>query len=309
VRGARRRVLAAALLLWVCTCGVQAQQVPDRGYRAPIGKPEYATGKGPVVCLDEAHQNFHTLGGRFWAFGELLRGDGYRVRPNTRKFEASALGECALLVISNAQPQGGGWDQYPYPTPSAFTDAEIAAVRVWVEGGGGLLLIADHMPLAGAATRLAAAFHVEFVDGFALREPESAAPDLFRTDDRTLRDHAITRGRQARESVQSVRTFTGQAFRAPHAEPLLVFPAGYVQLTPRTAWEFSADTPRAPVEGWLQGAAQAVGKGRAAFFGEAAMFSAQLGGPERRPVGMNSPQAEKNFQLVLNTVHWLGRTL
>ena len=32
------------------------------------------------MCLDEAHANFHTLDDRFWAFGELLRRDGYIVR-------------------------------------------------------------------------------------------------------------------------------------------------------------------------------------------------------------------------------------
>jgi len=49
-----------------------------------------------------------------------------------------------------------------------------------------------------------------------------------------------------------------------------------------------------------------VGKGRAAFFGEAAMFSAQVAGPNRRPMGMNAPGAEQNFQLVLNLMHWLA---
>ena len=39
------------------------------------------------------------------------------------------------------------------------------------------------------------------------------------------------------------------------------------------------------------------------------MFTAQLSGPEREPVGMNAPGAEQNFQLVLNLLHWLTRTL
>src|SRR6185436_17342383 len=122
----------------------------------------------------------------------------------------------------------------------------------------------------------------------------------FRKSDQTLRDHPITRGRNAAEAVTSVRTFTGQAFHAPQAEPLLVFPAGYAVLTPRKAWQFEADTPRVPVEGWLQAAVRDFGKGRAAFFGEAAMFSAQLAGPAHEPMGMNAPGAAQNFQLVLN---------
>jgi hypothetical protein len=42
-----------------------------------------------------------------------------------------------------------------------------------------------------------------------------------------------------------------------------------------------------------------------AFFGEAAMFSAQVAGREKRPMGMNAPMAEQNSQFALNTLHWL----
>ena len=64
--------------------------------------------------------------------------------------------------------------------------------------------------------------------------------------------------------------------------------------------------PRVEVGGWLQGAVKDAGKGRAAFFGEAAMFTAQVAGAERRPMGMNSPDAEQNAQFVLNLLHWLA---
>jgi len=303
------RLANAAALALLAAAPSAAQQVPDRDYRPAITRAEYAQGSGPVVCVDEAHHNFHTLAERFWAFGDLLRQDGFQVAPNKSTFTAASLKRCAVLVISNAQPSDAEWDQYPYPTPSAFTDAEIAAVHRWVDRGGALLLIADHMPLAGAAAGLASAFHVEFMDGFAMRDPETRDPDIFRTDDRTLRDHVIVRGHNAGESVASIRTFTGQAFRAPHAEPLIVIPAGYVGLMPRKAWQFGPDTPRVPIEGWLQGAVQASGKGRAAFFGEAAMFSAQLAGPDKKPMGMNAPGAEANFRFTLNLLHWLTRTL
>ena len=65
-------------------------------------------------------------------------------------------------------------------------------------------------------------------------------------------------------------------------------------------------TPRVEVGGWLQGAVKDAGKGRAAFFGEAAMFTAQSAGAERRPMGMNAPGAEQNAQFVLNLLHWLA---
>jgi hypothetical protein len=295
-----------------------AQQVPDPEYQPAIAAPAYAPGTGPVVCVDEAHHNFHTLGERFRAFGELLRRDGYVLRANAEPFAAASLRECAILVIANAQPGSEDWDSYPYPTPSAFAAEEIAAVRAWVEDGGALLLIADHMPLAGAASGLAAAFGVEFKDGFAYPgfttdaelEAASARPTLFVPGDGTLAAHAIVRGRDAGEAVPQVRSFTGQAFRAPaDAEPLLVLPADYVLVLPEKAWQFDANTRRIAVGGWLQGAVLQVGRGRAAFFGEAAMFTAQRAGPERRPMGMNAPMAEHNHRLVLNLAHWLSGLL
>ena len=295
-----------------------AQQVPDRSFRPPVQNPAYPAGQGPVVCLDEGHANFHTLDNRFWAFGELVRSDGYAVQPLRAAFDRAALSACRILVISNAQPSDAGWDTYPYPTPPAFSAAEVAAVHQWVRDGGSLLLIADHMPLAGAAATLAAAFGVTFTDGFAVetygadseRAAAFARPTVFRAADQTLRPHAIVRGRNAGESVTNVRTFTGQAFQAPAAaEPILVLPASFITLMPRTAWVFDANTKRVPAGGWLQGAVMAVGSGRAAYFGEAAMFSAQVTGADRRPMGMNAPGAEQNFQFVLNVMHWLSRLL
>ena len=230
-----------------------------RTFRPPVASPAYAEGKGPTVCLDEAHANFHTLDDRFWAFGELLRRDGYVVKANTAKFDRGSLGQCSILVISNAQPGSERWSDYPYPTPSAFTGAEVAATRQWVGGGGHLLLIADHMPLAGAAASLAAAFGVTFTNGFAVegfateaeRDAAFAKPTIFRTTDQTLRSHAIVRGRNAQETVTAIRTFTGQAFQAPPAaEPLLFVPSTFIALMPQVAWQFGPDTRRIPVGGW-----------------------------------------------------------
>jgi hypothetical protein len=308
-------VVTSALL--ACSLTLAAQQVPDRAFRPPVQDPAYPIGTGPVVCLDEAHHNFHTLDDRFWAFGELVRRDGYVVRPSRAMFDERSLSPCRILVISNAQPSDAEWNTYSYPTPPAFATEEVTAVRQWVRGGGRLLLIADHMPLAGAAATLAAAFGVTFLDGFAVeefteesgRDAAFAKPTIFRTEDNTLRPHAIVRGRNAKESVTRVRTFTGQAFRAPAAEPLLVVPPTFIALMPRTAWEFGPDTRRVSVGGWLQGAVMRVESGRTAFFGEAAMFSAQVTGAQRRPMGMNAPEAEQNFQFVLNVMHWLSGVL
>lgn len=310
-------LVRAAMALFVITCPslAAAQQVPDSAFLPPVPRPAFAAERGPALCLDEAHRNFHTLDNRFLAFGNLARRDGFRVSPSRVPFSRDALGSCNVLVISNAEGGDGKWDTYPSPTPSAFTTHEIAAVRAWVEQGNALLLIADHMPLAGAASQLAAAFGVSFTDGFAVkrfaseagRDSSFATPTLFRGTDGTLAAHPIVRGRDSTERITQVRSFTGQAFRATAKDvaPVMVLPPDFVSLEPRYAWQFSPTTPARPVGGWLQGATRRVGHGRVAFFGEAAMFSAQLGGPRRNPMGMNAPMAEQNPQFVLNVLHWL----
>lgn len=312
------RITLSALLILFSVQRLTAQQLPDRAFRPAIPSPAYEAGSGPRLCLDEAHHNFHTLDNRFWAFGDLARRDGYRVGPLRALFSPQSLAGCDVLVIANAQWSDREWNEYPFPTPSAFTDAEIAAVRAWVADGGRLLLIADHMPLAGSAARLAAAFGAAFTDGFAYkgfapgadssaRNAAMSQPTLFRRQDGTLVPHAIARGRDSTEHVTQVRSFTGQAFRLDvlGAEPVLVLPDDYIALEPRVAWQFESTTPVRRVGGWLQGAVLRVGKGRVAFFGEAAMFSAQVAGRERRPMGMNAPMAEQNARFVLNTLHWL----
>lgn len=303
-------ILIASLLVG---CGGQR---PDKSFDPTVSDPTYEAGAGPLVCLDEAHNNFHTLDNRFWAFGELLRRDGYVVEASREKFTANVLERCRILVISNAQLDLDGWGEYPYPTPSGFTDEEIHAVQTWVTQGGSLLLIADHMPLAGVSAKLASAFGVEFHDGFAVAGFEDAAsrdaafgiPTIFSIETQSLLLHPITQGRSEKEAVTSIRSFTGQAFQVPEsAQPLMVLPEGFVLLMPERAWEFGADTKTIPVGGWSQGAVMPFGSGRAAFFGEAAMFSAQI--TDGNPSGMNAPLAEQNFQFVLNVMHWLSGVL
>jgi hypothetical protein len=310
-------VLSAAFVCAAVPLG--AQQVPDTLFNPTVSRPAFDAGKGPALCLDEGHHNFHTLDNRFLPFGKLTSRDGFRVMPLRAVFTATSLAPCRILVISNALPTDAAWETYPDPTPSAFTAAEVTAVRAWVERGGSLLLIADHKPFPGAAARLAAAFGVSFIDGFAVprftgeagRDSAFAAPTLFRTADGTLAPHAIVRGRDAKEAITQVRTFTGQAFRAEPGtvEPIFVLPGDFVSLEPRIAWQFGPETKVREVGGWFQAASKRVGRGRAAFFGEAGMFTAQFTAKTHALMGMNAPMAEQNAQFVLNVLHWLAGIL
>jgi hypothetical protein len=284
-----------------------SQQVADTSFRPTIASPAHARGTGPIVVLDEAHRNFHTLDGRYRPFGMLLERDGYVVRPNRSAFSRSVLDSARLLVIANAIAPENAQGNWVRPIRPAFRADEVRAVRDWVTSGGSLLLIADHMPMAGAADSLAAAFGVFFVDGFA-QDSSQVSIIRHRRADGALGSHPVLSGRNPRERIDSLTAFTGQAFRVVgNGTPLMTLGRGTVVLMPDTAWQFSDRTPRIRADGMLQGVAMEVGRGRVVMLGEAAMMSAQLAGPQRNPMGMNHPAAAQNAQFVLNVVRWLTR--
>lgn len=281
-----------------------SQQVADTSFNPVISRREYAMGKGPVVLIDEGHNNFHTAGGRYLPFARLLRADGYVVIGSAGEFNESNLNEARILVIANAL-NSLNIQNWFLPTPTAFTDSEIDFVKRWVKAGGSLFLIADHMPMGGAAAGLAAVFGFTFTNGFAA-DTSAPGPAYFYRKDKTLLECSITDGRNSSESVNKAVTFTGQAFKTPaDATTILRFNEKYLLMESDTAWVFNSKTRYTPIKDWSQGAYMKYGKGRLVFFGEAAMFTAQLAGPSQTRVGMNSDYAEENYKLLLNIIHWL----
>ena len=297
--------LPAALLTLLIAPAAPAQQVPDTTFSPPLASPAFAPGKGPVVLIDEGHFNFHTLGGRFAAFARLVARDGFVPRPHAGPFTRAALDSARVLVISNALAERNLDDWY-LPVSSAFDTSEVRVVERWVRDGGSLLLVADHMPFGGAAEHLAAAFGVLLTNGFA-QDPSGQTEFMLRRSDGLLHAHPVTDGRGPGERVDSVKVFTGEAFRASvPVDTLLVMAGGSIVLLPEVAWQFSPLTPQLRADGMLVGAALKHGRGRVVVFGEAAMLTAQLAGPQRVPVGMNAPEAAHHPRLVLNTVRWLA---
>lgn len=284
-----------------------ATQAGDSDWVPTVAQPAFERDSGPVVLVDAAHGNFHTIDARFGAFAELLRSDGYRVESSEQPVTPERLRKARVFVVSNAIA-GGADAEWRLPIPPAFTAEEVDTIASWVGEGGSLLLIADHMPFPGATENLAQAFGIVFLNGFAMRPGGEGGVLTFSRATGSLADHPITRGRAEAERVQSIASFTGQAFRfvAP-GEPLMRMPDDWEVLLPVDAWEFDASTPRVSARGLVQGGALRFGAGRVAVFGEAAMFTAQSvvrDGVVAR-FGMNHPAATENAQFVLNVLHWL----
>lgn len=292
--------LFAALCVGHLAC---TQQVPDTAFKAPITEPRHPIGQGPVVTLDEAHFNFHTLAERYKAFGNVLRDDGYVVRSNEEPFSGKMLATTDVLVIANALSERNA-RTWTLPCPSAFSATEIASVKRWVEQGGSLFLIADHMPFAGAAQELGAAFGFSWLNCYALDDRKRKHERFFRSAG--SKGNAITDGALTGLRVDTIVTFTGSAFQLPEqARPILELDSNYTLVETSEAGNFGEDLPRRRAAGWYQGAGLEFGKGRVVVFGEAAMFSAQLAGPDHKPMGFNQPEASGNITLLRNIMAWL----
>lgn len=291
----QKHFLTAMMTLATALC--IGQQVSDTAFTYVNPNPRFASGKGPVVWLDEAHYNFHTLDGRYISFGKVVAGDGYRLGPNRQPFSEQSLVNCRILVIANALDSLSN-TRWTVPNRSAFSPEEISAVKNWVKNGGRLFLIADHMPFAGSAQDLARAFDVEMLNCFAM-DNRRRAPERFYKSNQTLINCPLTR------NIDTIVTFTGSAFRLPEkAQPVLAL-QNYTILQPGTAWQFTETTPYSDSEGLCQLGYLSYGRGKVVVSGEAAMFSAQLSGPNQIPFGMNQAEARQNAQLLLQIMEWL----
>lgn len=293
----------------LCGQTLQGQQIPDETFKPEIKSPAFEKEKGPRIGIDSAHHNFHTATGRYQSFAQLLKRDGYQIVDFDKAFSEESLKTIDVLVISNPLNKRNVSD-WSLPTPSAFEEAEITAVKSWVADGGSLFLIADHMPFPGAASELAKAFGFTFSNGYAKPsrpKARGAFGDVF--DEKTgLIDSEITRGRSDTEKVISVATFGGSAFKAPkEAIGIIQFGAKSISRETKRAPGITPDAPTVAIAGWYQGAGLKFEKGRVIVFGEAAMFSAQLAGTKKRAMGMNASNAKQNYQLLLNVMHWLTK--
>jgi len=212
------RLFSLTITVSILFAVIHAQQVADPNFDARVAHPAYAK-NGPKMLFDEAHNNFHTAGGRYKPFADLIRNDGYRLTPNKHKFSAEVLKGYDILVISNAL--GAERMAMPDASKPAFTPEECDAVRDWVRDGGALLLIADHAPMGSANQVLADRFGVNMSQMFTVdshnydSESNNRGFIVYTRESGRLADHAITRGRNDSERVNKIIAFTGQSLKGP----------------------------------------------------------------------------------------------
>lgn len=306
-------LFTAAAFLVACDA---KRQTADLDFDTRVSEPAFS-GNGPRVLFDEAHKNIHKADGLYEPFANLIRNDGYQLTQNRSAFSAASLNGYNVLVVANALGTNDSNDS------SAFTWEECEAVKNWVETGGALLLITDHAPTGSAAERLGHMFNITMSKGFTEDSVNYDGPSgdfsqlLFTRENGLLADHPITNGRNERERVERVVSFTGQSlWISDPAYAILNLSPSAVDRLPTITVERSGGDVRVNIEygnpvpatGRAQMLAFQSGNGRVVIMGEAAMLTAQLDGRTKQPFGMNVPGCD-NRQLALNIMHWLSGLL
>ena len=298
------RIVTICVLLLALAGVTLGQQMADPEFNVSVENPAYSR-NGPRVLFDEAHHNFHTADGRYKPFVDLLMNDGYQVIRNRKPFTKQTLDSFKVLVIANAlgaeEMDDEGSDK------SAFTDTEIQAVYDWVKGGGALLLIADHAPFGGAAAALGTRLGVDMSKGYTFDAANAlqgiASFLIFSRENKLLGPHPIVEGRNDKERVNKVLSFTGQSLNGPEESSSILKLADTAQDSPNHEQKNMVSAA-----GRAQALAFKVGKGRVVVQGEAAMLSAQIAGQEKFKMGMNY-EGFDNKQYALNLIHWLSGLL
>lgn len=197
-----------------------------------------------------------------------------------------------MLVIAGAL--GAALDDRERAKDTAFTAAEVSAIRAWVKRGGSLLLLTDHDPVSAANAALTRAFGVESLREVVV-DSEHPLKNYYPTNILATRENGLLREHPLTNGVASVGVFGGQSFRVPKGARIII------GVGPKA---------KAASLGDAQMVAETFGRGRIVITGDMGMLSAQLMTENgvTAPWGMNVPGID-NRQLVLNVMRWLAGNL
>ncbi len=296
------------LFCFLCLVQVKlifGQQLPDLDFQYDLKRIEFESVSSPTIAIDEAHNNYHTLSGGFAPLTKLLKTMGFDVVANQSSFSSESLKNIDILIIANALSDENK-DTRILPAIEAFSAQEIKALISWIENGGSLLLIADHMPYPGSVKQLSSQLGVQFYNGFAVYRDNHVGTYTF-TPEKGLSKHDTT---LYPNTITKVMSFPGSAFDvSKEYSVLLSLPPNFKMRFPDKEWEFNSSTPERKFDRMHQGAVRKLGSGKVAVFAEAAMFTAQVhveDGKIVNKVGFNIPEALENILFIENLFHWLA---
>lgn len=300
----------------LCLGSSRSQQTGKPVFDASVENPAYDKGKGPIVMYDEGHYNHQKSSTRYKGLVDVLTNDGYLVTVNKSRFTSADLEGFAIIVISNAlDERNSPWEERGGKPPffSAFTPEEVEVVHQWVKKGGGLLLVADHFPFGDGAFDLAQRFGVIMDKGLT---KETEQNNIFTRENGKLLDHPVTVGRNEKERIEKIVTFSGQSLEVPPG-------SGFMKLGGSAINVNSFFKEEKSVAGHYLGTAFKYGSGRVVVLGEAGMLCSNVSSPEypqeKKEIGGirvvsthywgMDPKKNDNKKLLINIIHYLSKLL
>jgi hypothetical protein len=269
-------LLIIALSFLLASCQKPNPPVPSKS-----GDHSIESSVNPVLAFDVGHNN-SWIQDELEVLAEYFTTEGFVVRQHLGAFTRESLNDVHIIHISNAiAPENV--NNWSLPTPSAFTSKEIDVLYDWVNDGGSLLMVIEHMPFGGSFEDLARAFDVEVSNGFAVDEHllsgysedviANAGYLVSSRKEGTLVKHSILDGTEPFGQIEFLAADVGSAFRlTARAFSLITLGPTIISLEPEVSWEFDSLTDRRTVTGWSQAGVIEVGKGRVAILGDNFLF-------------------------------------
>ncbi|MBD1422831.1 hypothetical protein [Sphingobacterium chuzhouense] len=285
---------------------ILAQSVSDPHFVVRLEDPLYPAKDGPLILYDQYHHNAFTIGGQFKGFADVVQAEGYQLQNHNASIDRKVLSKAKIFVTVNALSHPSDWD---LPNASIFNENETEALYRWVhEEGGGLFIITDQMPGAGAVGRLAERFGFNVINGVTYHKDGQA--ELFNRKIGNLLPSAVT-DREG-HTVNQLRCWGGSGFIPPEeAEVFSVLGDAYRIYLPSKTKDMERaiqpDIPYISGRNIANGALLKCGNGRVCIFADASPFTALLKGINSKKQGMNHPDAGDHVKLLRNILRWLNQ--
>lgn len=263
---------------------------PDLLYQPQIN-PVFEPGSKPVILFDQAHYNRHLVldkenkPGSYHAFSKLAEALGCELRILMNQVNESRLKQANLLVIACPFSENN----------EPYTTGEIDTIKSWVEQGGSLLLITDHIPFSNSAVSLAKAFAIQFTIGTVVDHAQGDKT-VFEPGRIIYSTEKYSEETALLINTSNIITYTGQGVKKMNEEYRMILrfsPTAYFEDREGNAYD---------AKGFSQLITIQFGKGKVAVTGEAAFLTAQIKGDEL--IGLNNRDYD-NEKLCKNLLVWL----
>lgn len=294
--------LAATLVSTACRSDTEVQfpMRNDPNFTTKVEKPSFETENGPLIVIDEGHNNFFITTDLIQPLLELLKSDGYRIDFSRGQLDSAALDQADIFLVIT--PMSSAYTDFEENYSEAYLSEELAVLERWVREGGSLIVFSEHFPFDIAVSGLLETFGISTSIGVTIDHDfsnESAGEIVFEGE-RLDKRHPIVAGKR---SVKKVASYGGSALRGD----------GYTNIMQLSDHSMNISRNWMGVEGGplgrgnSQGLAGFYGDGRIAAFGDSNGFAAMIfeDNISKDFVGMND-EAYDWRNLVLNTFDWLS---